>query len=94
MLAEVSSDLSVADIAKLCNVSESWFRRLFLKTYGVTPSEYRITERMKYAKKLLKFGDINITETARLAGFSDVYYFSKCFKARNGITPSEFIKLG
>ena len=53
-------------------------------------SEYVRTLRLGKAKELLLEG-LNISESAYRTGFSDPNYFSKCFKKKYGLTPSDFI---
>ena len=59
----------------------------------MTPRSYIIFLRIKYACDLLKSQMYNVTEISELCGFSNVYYFSKCFKKQMGVPPSEYIKL-
>jgi YesN/AraC family two-component response regulator len=45
--------------------------------------------RIRKAKELLTEG-FNVTETAERSGFNDIYYFSKCFKKHEGISPTTY----
>jgi AraC-like DNA-binding protein len=47
---------------------------------------------MKSSLKLLLTGSYNVSETAYMIGFSDVSYFSQCFKEEYGMLPSEYIR--
>lgn len=84
--------LSIDEVAKLCNVSPSCFRRLFKKYSGMSPIEYRINGKIKYAKKLLQSGADSVTEIAQMLGFNDPSYFCRLFKKKIGISPLEFAK--
>ena len=90
-----------AELAALCGISETYFRRLFAGTYGVTPVEYANALRIGRAKDLLsERGDAKtknreaytIGEIAELCGFSDVYYFSRLFKKLTGYSPDGWRK--
>lgn len=82
--------LNVAYLAKLCEVSEVYFRRLFLNFFGVSPKEYLIQKRMEYAKTLLRSGDFSISEAATLCGYAEPCHFSREFTKRVGIPPSQY----
>lgn len=83
-------NLSIGEVAKMCNVSEIYFRKLFREYSGLSPIEYRIARKIRKAQSLLEFDDLNTTETAQLLGFSDCAYFCKQFKAVTGMTPLQY----
>ncbi|MBN2612719.1 MAG: response regulator [Bacteroidales bacterium] len=61
---------------------------------GYTPVDFIRQMRLKYAASILKDSDRNVSETAYLAGFNDVKYFSKCFKEMFGASPKDFRRNG
>jgi len=83
---------TLQQIAQMCFVSESHFRRLFKEYAGVSPAEYRIACRMEYAKKLLRSGTVTVREAAAKTGFKDPAYFGRVFKKSCGISPGEYMK--
>ncbi len=85
-------DISIGSLAALCNISESYFKRLFKKRYGIPPKQYMIRLKINHACDLLRLGRHNVTQIAEMSGFSDVYYFSRKFKEYTGITPTRFAK--
>lgn len=87
-----SSTLTNAVLAAQCNISEVYFRKLFIKLYGVTPHQYVIDIRLNAAKQLLSEGTAKINTVAEKCGFSGVYHFSRLFKERVGLTPTEYMK--
>lgn len=76
--------------AKICGLSRRRFNDLFKNCFDITPNRYIINLKTDYAKGLLKSGYISVSQTAMLCGFSDIYYFSKVFKAETGISPREY----
>lgn len=88
---EHSYDLSVAEIAQMCHVSESCFRKLFQQYSGVSPMQYKANNLLRQAKDMIRSGDLPINEIALQLGFNDVGYFSRWFKKNTGISPSNFI---
>ncbi len=79
------------DIAsEKCNISYTYFKRIFIQSHGMSPKAYILQMRINYACDLLKTRRYSIGETAELSGFSNVYYFSRIFKNIVGITPTEY----
>jgi len=78
--------------SSLSNVSRRRFNELFKRSFDITPNNYLITRKIEYAKGLLLSGSISVSDISELCGFSDVYYFSKVFKAHAGVSPSQFSK--
>ena len=90
MLQNYGKKIAVKDMAKLANMSESNYIRLFKKEAGMAPMEYLIKLRLDKAKKLLRTGSKTITEISLQCGFSSTSHFSSSFSKHLGITPSEY----
>ena len=88
------SNISVSELASMCNLSETHFRRLFVKLFGLSPTDYKLNKRILKAKDLLLSGDFSVSETAAAVGFEDANYFSRIFKKHTGITPGSVQKSG
>ncbi|MBQ7091002.1 MAG: helix-turn-helix transcriptional regulator [Clostridia bacterium] len=91
-LLESDSDLSMEEIARLCGVSEGYFRRLFREYSGDNPMDFRQKHRIEKAKQMLLLDTLTVGEIARELHFSDIYHFSKTFKKIVGISPTEYQK--
>lgn len=85
-------NLTNAMLAKRCNISEVYFRKMFVKHYRTTPKQYIVNIRINKAKLLLAENSLKINAVAELCGFSNQYHFCRVFKERTGITPTEYIK--
>lgn len=85
-------NLTNAELAKQCNISEVYFRRIFAKHYNMTPKQYIINIRISRAKQLLAEGALKVNAVAERCGFSNQYHFCRIFKERTGITPTEYIQ--
>lgn len=72
--------------------SPEYLTRLFKRETGMTPFQYLKNRRLENAANLLAVmvGRGNISETARLCGFSDPLYFSRQFHKKYGVSPSDF----
>ena len=79
-------------LAEICNVSEVYFRKLFKKLLGYTPTDYRIKLRLDKAIEYLKFTTIPINLIAENLGFTDSAYFTKVFKEKYKVTPLNYRK--
>ncbi len=84
------SGFDYAAPAAVCGISESYFKRLFVRKYGVPPSRYVTSLRMRYAGELLATGRYSVTECAFAVGYNSVYYFSRAFKKETGMAPTAF----
>ncbi len=81
---------SISELAKKCNVSEIYFRKLFKEYAGKSPSEYRLDKKIEKAKEYLLKSDLSVSEIAFTLSFTDTAYFCKQFKARTGLSPLQF----
>lgn len=92
-LLEQNSDIKIEEIAKICNVSECYFRRLFKEYSGESPMDFRQHYRIEKAKQLLLSDEgLTIGEIAEELNFSDIYHFSKTFKKYTNMSPNNFLK--
>ncbi len=76
-------NLPVEFYARACNLSESYFRKIFKATLGISPIEYRNELRFKKAEQLYQKG-VGVKEIAEEVGFCDEVFFSKLYKRRFG----------
>lgn len=83
-------DITVELMAKMCNMSYSYFSRRFKAIMGKTFIEYLSYVRITEAEELLLATDTTVTEIALQTGFSDTNYFIKQFKRYKGISPKQF----
>lgn len=80
--------ISLDEMASLCNISSSYFSKLFNKITGDNFSNYINQARIDRACVLLATTDTPITVIALDLGFEDNSYFDKVFKKLTGVTPS------
>lgn len=84
------SNLKLEQLAKLCNQSLSSFKREFKKEFDDSPTNYIIGKKIEKAQELLRMTSLSINEIAYEVGFQDQLYFTRLFKKRTGMTPSNF----
>lgn len=86
----LTENLSVEFLSSKAYMSESNFYRTFKNEMGITPNEFIIEERLKLAETLLKQNHLSIKEAYLSSGFNSFSYFSRLFKKKRRISPSEF----
>ena len=76
-----AQDISIHELAHLCSVCETKFRKLFNQyTGGLSPVQYRNKLRMEQAVRSLNTQEITVEQAAHEAGFKDMAYFYRCYK--------------
>lgn len=90
-----NKDISIADLSVKCGFTQEYLGKIFKKYTNQTISQYIINLRVKEAEKLLiKYPNMEIYRIAELVGYKDnSFYFSRIFKNKTGIQPSEYRKL-
>lgn len=83
-------DMSLEKLARMAGMTPNYFSRRFKQFYGRTPIDYQLDLRMRHACALLRTADRKLSNIASAVGFSDVYYFSRLFKRRIGISPGQY----
>jgi len=87
-----NADFTIEDFAATLNLGRTVFFRKVKGVTGYTPNEYMRIVRMKKAIELLQEGTHNISEVTYMVGMNDPLYFSKCFKAQFGASPSAYLR--
>ena len=83
-------EIKVGELTRLLGVSQPYLYNIFLHKLGISPKQYIISEKLKYAKKLLKETDMTVEEVANSVGYNDGMEFSKIFKKKEGASPKKF----
>lgn len=86
--------ISVQELSAEANMSRTHFFTLFKDTFGITPNEYIIREKIEKAKTIINTSsNHSITQIAYQLGYSGSSYFSKQFKRVTGYTPRQYENL-
>lgn len=86
-------EIRIGELARLCHMSETHFRRIFVRCMGVHPIDYLNQARIKNACELLKKTNDSVTEISIKCGFCSSATFNRNFRKFMGITPNEWKKL-
>ena len=81
--------LNNEELGRVLGYNPQYFIRLFRKHAGMTPHQYLMNYRILEAKQLLKT-EKSIIKIADLCGFSDAKSFGRCFRNKQGVSPTQF----
>ena len=79
-------------LARYSGYSFDYLDRRFREVTGQTVFGYLAEARMHEAMMLLESRSATVGEVAERCGYCDVYYFSRAFKKRNGVSPKEWMR--
>ena len=85
-----SEKIRIQDLADHIGISRSYLVKLMKQETGMSPQEYLIETRMRRASDLLSRTQDSIKVVATECGYDDALAFSKVFKSRFGLNPSEY----
>lgn len=85
-------EFSMDTFAQTLGMGRTNFYKKVKGITGHSPNEYLRIIRMKKAAELLASTNMNVSEVSYKVGINDPFYFSKCFKAQFGKSPSQFQK--
>lgn len=85
-------EIEYSHLSSLCDISDSYFRKLFHLKYKMSPIQFVTCRKIRYACELLSTGQYTVTQVADLMRYDNVYYFSKVFKQVMGIPPIQYAK--
>jgi AraC-like DNA-binding protein len=86
----LESPLEIKELMRQLPMSYSKFRKLFKEVTGEAPHQYHLNLRLDKARELLSTTNLNVTEVAYSLGFDSVFYFSKLFKNKQGVSPRSY----
>jgi len=86
----LARDIKLVDLARLLDMSQFHFSRLFKQSLGLSPYQYLLQQRVERAKQLLKHTDRPIVDIALECGFNSHSHLSKQFRQLTGMTPKVY----
>lgn len=85
-----NSDFTIDELVSYTNLSRRVFFNKVKGLTGLAPVEFVREIRIKHAAELMKTQQYRIKEVIYMVGFSDVRYFTQCFKEIFGMTPGQY----
>lgn len=92
MSVNLSQPLTMAEIARAAGTDRHLLSRTFGEETGMTVKQYLAKRRCEIAAELLRTGGTSVQEVAAYVGYPDNNYFSKVFKANQGLSPQSYQK--
>ena len=86
---ETGRFFSLEETAEIAGMTVRTLSARFQKVMGKSVHQYQVDEKLESAYGMLRTGRYTVKEVSLTLGFSDPYYFSRVFKARFGVSPSE-----
>ncbi len=88
--ANLSSRISVTELARQIAIDRSYLCAVFKKYMGMSPQQYAIDLKMKSAANMLRRSDKSVSDVAASVGYADSLLFSRMFRAKFGCSPRKF----
>ena len=87
------NEITLNDIADVAGVTPAYMSSIFLKDSGMNFKTYLNGIRYEYAKKLLSYSDMTVTDICFESGFNDYANFERNFRTNFGVSPREYRKV-
>lgn len=88
--ANALTNISIEELAFLCFMSKSTFKRTFEKIYGTSPGQWQKEKRLDHSAFLLSVKKKNPSDVYEEVGFSNLSSFIQSFKKKFGLTPKQY----
>ena len=82
--------INIYDIAKLVDISNYYFCRMFHASMGISPYQYVLKQRVTKAKDLIKNSKLTLADIAYECGFSSQSQMTQHFRKQLGVTPKVY----
>ncbi len=86
----IERDINLTELTELTHLSASSLLRAFKAAVGMPPMEYHLHQRIRRSCRYLRTTDFSVTQIAYRVGFHDGSYFSRQFKKRMQMTPTQY----
>lgn len=87
-----AGDVTTASVSDILGYSKTYFCALFRKNFDQTFSNYLMNYRLERAMTIYRNSRLRLSDIAEAVGFGDYCYFSRRFRQKTGISPSEYFR--
>lgn len=84
------TNLSIDELARLCHLSTSSFKRKFKEAFDASPKKYMAKKKVEKAAELLKSNNLRVSDIAYDVGFDSIATFNRNFTNLYGKAPSAY----
>ena len=92
MREHIDQKLDLQALAESHHIGYAYLRKMFKKYTGVSPHQYHLEMKIMKAKELILSSDKSIKEISYETGFESIHYFSRLFKQKTGMNPTDLRK--
>lgn len=89
-----AEEMNLESLEKQFHLNKYQLNKEFSRYLGTPPIDYQITQKISLAKDLLRYSHKTIQEVALAVGIENFAYFSRLFKKKTGLSPSQYRKAG
>ncbi len=93
IFSHYGEEIGLDQLAELCLISKPHLIRSFRKELNCTPHDYLLDYRLRAAKHMLSGTGLSVEEISEKCGFNSVSHFSRAFRKKIKMSPSEFRKM-
>lgn len=86
----ISKNITLEELANICNASPVQFARKFRAHYGMRPHAYVLNRKVEHACQHLRKDRLALKEIALLSGFSDQSHLNRIFRRYKNVTPAQY----
>jgi len=88
----LSRDIGIDELARAVSLSPVYFARMFKRATGLAPYQFLVQRRVEHAKRLLRSGNLPISEIAQVCGFCHQEHLTRVLRKICGVTPGNYRK--
>lgn len=89
IIENAHQQIDVKELSEELNLGYSYFRQSFKSHTGFSPHQYYLNEKINKARQLIVSTDFSMKEIAYQLNFESIFYFSKLFKQKTGLNPTD-----
>jgi len=90
LTSRVFGSITLDEVCSGISYSKSYLKNVFKRNTGFSIMDYYANLKIERAKILIKDGKMSVSEIAEKLGFSSINYFSRAFKKKTGLSPTEY----
>lgn len=90
LAANLEQSPNLSELCAALSISPTKLNDICREHCGMSPKEYLLSLKIRTAKDMIRHTSLNFTEIAQHLGFSSIHYFSRLFREKTGMTPTQY----